>query len=491
MVVTVQERPLPFPPDPPPNPGTGHPAPKPGLYSDRLKTNITWDNRLKRNVLEITLEKEEESFTDIGSESIARLFKTLGINIETEIEGYFQKSRSIQLWLANGVDLDRFCKNESIRVTDTIRTGFIRPAGKKEVTVTVSGLDFNTPDKFVMDYLKKFGNVIKNYVIYDRYKEGTFRGKCNGDRKYQVDFTQSNITMGTYHIIDGSRVRIHYPGNKKTCGRCHRTADQCRGDAVAKSCEENQGVRVELQDHMKCLWERVGFHPHNFQLNGDGVNDAIIKESSNFSPIINRPELTEDEKNKFNGIALKNFPKETKKVDIIELFKTNGLPEGFPQERIVFGNHGNVEIRNLPAPTCQEIIKNIHFPESRKKYFGKPIYCRATRDLTPSKATEGTQAASEEATEKVTVDEVESTVETDYDGFIFGPINNIDSKLLNGDSSKSTDGDSDDDQVPPDLAQRFRKSPKTPSLNTTKKRNRGTPNSSSSQKVDKKKTKTL
>ena len=94
MVVTVQERPLPFPPDPPPNPGTGHPAPKPGLYSDRLKTNITWDNRLKRNVLEITLEKEEESFTNIGSESIARLFKTLGINIETEIEGYFQKSRS-------------------------------------------------------------------------------------------------------------------------------------------------------------------------------------------------------------------------------------------------------------------------------------------------------------------------------------------------------------------------------------------------------------
>ena len=359
MVVTVQERPLPFPPDPPPNPGTGHPAPKPGLYSDRLKTNITWDNRLKRNVLEITLEKEEESFTDIGSESIARLFKTLGINIETEIEGYFQKSRSIQLWLANGVDLDRFCKNESIRVTDTIRTGFIRPAGKKEVTVTVSGLDFNTPDKFVMDYLR----------------EGTFRGKCNGDRKYQVDFTQSNITMGTYHIIDGSRVRIHYPGNKKTCGRCHKTADQCRGDAVAKSCEENQGVRVELQDHMKCLWERVGFHPHNFQLNGDEANDAIIKESSSFSPIINRPEPTEDEKNKFNGIALKNFPKETKKVDIIELLKTIGLPEGFPQERIVFGNHGNVEIRNLSAQTCQEIIKNIHFPESRKKYFGKPIYC--------------------------------------------------------------------------------------------------------------------
>ena len=49
-------------------------------------------------------------------------------------------------------------------------------------------------------------------------------------------------------------------------------------------------------------------------------------------------------------------------------------------------------------------------------------------NLTPSKATEGTHAASEEATEKVTVEEGESTVETDYDGFVFGPISNISSK---------------------------------------------------------------
>ena len=101
-------------------------------------------------------------------------------------------------------------------------------------------------------------------------------------------------------------------------------------------------------------------------------------------------------------------------------------------------------------------------------------------------------AASEEATEKVSVDEGESSVETDYDGFVFGPIEgNTGSKLLNGDSSKSTDSDSNDDQEPADLAQQLRKSPRTPSLINAKKRHRATPNSSSSQKVDKKKTKTL
>ena len=118
-----------------------------------------------------------------------------------------------------------------------------------------------------MEYLAKFGTVITSSVIYDRYKEGPFHGKYNGDRKYQVDFTKSSVSMGTFHIIDGSRVRIHYPGNKKTCGRCHQTSETCKGSAVAKDCESNGGVRMELVNLMRNLWSLVGFQPQNFQLN--------------------------------------------------------------------------------------------------------------------------------------------------------------------------------------------------------------------------------
>ena len=80
--------------------------------------------------------------------------------------------------------------------------------------VTISGLDFNTPDTFIMEYLSKFGTVVTTSVIYHRYKEGPFKRKYNGDRKYQVDFTKSSVSMGTFHIIDGSRFRVFYPGNK-------------------------------------------------------------------------------------------------------------------------------------------------------------------------------------------------------------------------------------------------------------------------------------
>jgi hypothetical protein len=51
-------------------------------------------------------------------------------------------------------------------------TGIIRPSGKKDVTVSIVGLDFNTPDTFVFEYLNKFGVVVNQSVIYSRGREG-------------------------------------------------------------------------------------------------------------------------------------------------------------------------------------------------------------------------------------------------------------------------------------------------------------------------------
>ena len=490
----VQERPLPFPPDPSQQ--------RPSLYSDKLKTSVTWDNRLKRNVLEITLEKEEDSFVDLGAEAIFRLFKTLGINTEKDVEGYFQKSKSIHVWLINGIPLDKFCKSESIRVTNKIKTGFIRPAGKKEVMVTLSGLEFNTPDTFVMEYLGKFGTVVTSSVIYDKYKEGPFKGKYNGERKYQVDFTKSKISMGTFHIIDGSRVRVFYPGNKKTCGRCHNQANLCKGEAVAKTCEENGGSRVDLVDHMRILWAQVDFQPHDFHLEtGDDnniTNDATINHRTKFSPNIARPIPSAEGRNKYDGVSIKNFPKEAKKMEVIEFLKSKGLPEEFPNENIVFGTHGNVELMKMTSQTCQELISNIHFVTSQQTFFGKPIYCRATRDLTPEKPTEKNPVDDEKKDEETKQNEAAALVIEDKrtepvgdeeNGFVFKtvdmrePLANINSKLLNGSEESS-----EEEEEVPNPALKFLKNPKTPASASKKqkKRERPTPSGTSDKKIEKK-----
>ena len=230
----------------------------PPTYADRLKTNVRWDQRLKRNVLEIMLEKSDksaDSWFDLDSESTARLLKVLGIDIKSQVQGCQVKQRVLSVWMVDGISLDRFCKEESILVNKDIRTGTIRPAGKTDVTVTISGLDFNTPDTFVFEYLSKFGRIVKNEVIYCKFTDGPLKGKYNGDRKFQVDFSKSGLTMGTYHIIDSSKVRIFYRGNKKTCARCHEFADKCPGVGIAKGCEGGKGYPSESYDQiMEVHW---------------------------------------------------------------------------------------------------------------------------------------------------------------------------------------------------------------------------------------------
>ena len=221
-------------------------------YSDRLKTNVRYDQRLKRNVLEITLEKtnSETEMIDVRDEDIARVFKTLGIDIVSQVQGsqvhYKGKFSVISVWMVQGVSLDKFCKDINIKVNPNVMTGMIRPAGKKDVIVTVDGLDFNTPDSFVIDYLSKFGVAMSNTDVYTKHDMGPLKGKFNGGRKYQVDFSKSSKQMGTYHIIDGSKVRVFYRGNKKTCGRCHKVASLCPGEAVARNCAGKGGACKDI-----------------------------------------------------------------------------------------------------------------------------------------------------------------------------------------------------------------------------------------------------
>ena len=90
-------------------------------YSDRLKTNVKYDQKLKRNVLEITLEKTdtETQIEDVGEEDIARVFKSLGIDIVSQVQGsqlhYKGKFSIISVWMAPGLSLDKFCKDVNIR----------------------------------------------------------------------------------------------------------------------------------------------------------------------------------------------------------------------------------------------------------------------------------------------------------------------------------------------------------------------------------------
>ena len=269
--------------------------------------------------------------------------------------------------------------------------------------MTVSGLNFNTPDTFVQKYLTKFGGkMVSNSVIYDRHGEGPFKGKVNGDRKYQVDFSGSNLSMGTYHFLDGERIRVYFRGNIKTCGRCHQSAQTCLGGGIARNCQSQGGQRVDLFEHMRNLWATIGFIPTAFQLPEREVDDSDGSQASNnligdqkiidavyFKKKIEHPELTLEEKNKITAVKITNFPLEIKEEEVLEFLKKT-VEGSISEENIsVTRNERNSQVA-LESTSNRDLMfkaaEILDYKKTREMTFpGRPLYIRLMRTLTPEK----------------------------------------------------------------------------------------------------------
>ena len=304
----------------------------------------------------------------------------------------------ISVWMGPGINLERFCKDVNIRVKEGVMTGIIRPAGKTDVKVTIVGLDFNTPDTFVFDYLSKFGVVTSQTVAYSKFEIGPFKGKYNGERKFQVDFKNASRNMGTFHLIDGCKVKVFYRGNKKTCGRCHKTADECLGKSIAKECESNGGDRVMLSQHMKILWSEIGFVPANFELEDNITSGEPVSEPENNAPFlaatsfppISRPEPTCRDTEKFNGITIRNIPATLNDKEILQFLFNYGVPFGHNPDNIKVTKkprNTSVFVEELKPEEVHVIFQSLHFPETNQKFFDVPIYCKPLRNMTPVKTT--------------------------------------------------------------------------------------------------------
>ena len=143
--------------------------------------------------------------------------------------------------------------------------------------MTTSGLDFNTPDTLVQEYIAKFGGV-----------------------------------------LDG-----------ETCGRCHLTAQQCIGGG---GCQTEGGPRKDLIQHMRELWLEIGFSPTNFKLPDRETEDQSDKNFGGDRTVLNVPSFPRtphpasvelDKDSVFIKTKVTNFPKDISETSAVNFLKEN------------------------------------------------------------------------------------------------------------------------------------------------------------------------
>ena len=123
----------------------------------------------------------------------------------------------------------------------------------------------------VIAYLNHFGKVLTNKVVYGVYGDGPFKGLRNGDRSFKLELKPS-ANLGSYHILDGQRVSIKYPGQAQTCARCLMSARVCKGRGIARKCEAEQGLKADFSKYIMSLWNEIGYNP-----NINPLSDSIME----------------------------------------------------------------------------------------------------------------------------------------------------------------------------------------------------------------------
>ena len=148
-------------------------------------------------------------------------------------------------------------------IREGLRTKFYRPHHRQDTLVKISWLDLETPDDLVIHILSFFGKP-KSGIQYCTMREeegesdpAKLMNKIpNGERQVWMEIKTS---LPSYAVIDGRRVKIWYPGMKRTCARCNMDGEHCPGEANARLCEEKGGQKTKTENTWKNVLDSVNY----------------------------------------------------------------------------------------------------------------------------------------------------------------------------------------------------------------------------------------
>ena len=204
-----------------------------------------------------------------------------------------------------------------------------------------------------MRYLDAHGKVCRSEaVVHHVYQSGPLKGLKDGTRSYMVNVTKP---LGSYHIIDDTKVSIRYRGQYRTCAKCHKTAGECPGNSLAKDCT---ATRVLLSDAMRAHWEEIGFIPDkSVGYDSTEEEDDILVQVGKVTPIVEKDLGTLD--GEYCGIKVVGVQNDENLPDLYTTLLELGLPsEKTTDDLSQIGR--TVQIKDLNSDICKNIVKNAH-----------------------------------------------------------------------------------------------------------------------------------
>ena len=358
------------------------------------------NGRKKLNVLDIMLERRDNQVSyNMSKEELSKLLiRKMKIEPKNILKIDTSGFGKVHIELADKVNPESFVDLPAFDIHDGLRVKYYKPHHRKEKLVTVNWLDLETPDELLVHVFNHFGKV-KSNVKWSRIKqeEGDsalaklLDNIMNGERQFWMEITKP---LPSYAVIDNRKVKIYHAGQRRTCARCQKVADLCKGNSNAKLCDDNGGDKINVIDAWKVTLTSVNYTEWNSE-ELVNVKEVIENDEEGNNSAENPADVTN-----CDGFVISNLDEETTIDDIKTMLKGAATDDAISGITVhPTGSLRSKIVKDIDPALVTAITKTI----DSKSYRGRLIHCRPHVPVTPPKqeaAVEQVEPVQKEAKEE-------------------------------------------------------------------------------------------
>jgi hypothetical protein len=111
---------------------------------------------------------------------------------------------------------------------------------------------------------------------------------------------------------------------------------------MARRCEQEGGQKIEFNDYIYQLWNKIGYVPAQVELDPEVNDEHVSQVGGQFTPV----KVPVQDSAVFAGVSVRTFPKDTDHAEIVEFLIFSELSESH-KDSISIKPNGSVIVDKL------------------------------------------------------------------------------------------------------------------------------------------------